>query len=73
MNRIYLDAVLQTTSEYQEYRACINMMERSSLNKAILIADRGYENYNVMAHAINKGWKFVIRIKDKKAMGLHQD
>ena len=62
LNRIYLDAVLQTASEYQECRACINMMERSSFNKAILIADRGYENYNVIAHAINKGWKFVIRI-----------
>ena len=70
LNRIYLDAVLQTASEYQEYRACINMMERSSLNQAILIADRGYENYNVMAHAINKGWKFVIRIKDKNSNGI---
>ena len=31
LNRIYLDAVLQTASEYQECRACINMMKRSSL------------------------------------------
>ena len=44
LNRIYLDSVLQTASEYQEYRACIKMMERSSFNKVILIADRGYEN-----------------------------
>lgn len=70
LNRIYLDAVLQTASEYQEYRACINMMERSPFNKAILIADRGYENYNVMAHAINKGWKFIVRIKDKNSNGI---
>ena len=70
LNRIYLDAVLQTASEYQECRACINMMERSSFNKAILIADRGYENYNVIAHAINKGWKFVIRIKDRNSNGI---
>ena len=35
-----------------------------------MIADRGYENYNVMAHAINKGWKFVIRIKDKNSNGI---
>ena len=46
------------------------MMERSSFNKAILIADRGYENYNVIAHAINKGWKFVIRIKDRNSNGI---
>lgn len=70
LNRIYLDAVLQTASECQECRACINMMERSSLNEAILIADRGYENYNLMAHAINKGWKFVIRIRDKNSNGI---
>lgn len=70
LNRLYLDAVLQTASEYQEYRACINMMERSSFHKAILIADRGYENYNVIAHAINKGWKFVIRIKDRNSNGI---
>ena len=30
LNRIYLDAVLQTASEHQECRACINMMKRSS-------------------------------------------
>lgn len=70
LNRIYTDALLQTASEYQEYRACINMMERSSLDKVILVADRGYENYNVMAHAINKGWKFVIRIKDISSNGI---
>lgn len=70
LNRIYLDAVLQTASEYQEYRACIKMMDNSTLSNAILIADRGYENYNVMAHAINKGWKFVIRIKDISSNGI---
>lgn len=70
LNRIYLDAELQTAFEYQECRACINMMEKSSLSKSILIADHGYENYNVMAHAINKGWKFVIRIKDINSNGI---
>lgn len=70
LNRVYLDALLQTASEYQECRACINMMERSSLDKVILVADRGYENYNVIAHVINKGWKFVIRIKDLGSNGI---
>lgn len=70
LNRVYLDATIQTASEYQEQRACVNMMERSSLDKVILIADRGYENYNVMAHAINKGWKFVIRVKDIGSNGI---
>lgn len=70
LNRIYLDAIVQTQSEYQEHRACINMLERSNLTDIILIADRGYENYNLMAHAINKGWKFLIRIKDVNSNGI---
>jgi hypothetical protein len=62
--------VLQTASKYQEYQACIKMMDKSTLPRVILIADRGYENYNVMAHAIDKGWKFVIRIKDISSNGI---
>ena len=30
------------------------MIERVTLDKVILIADRGYENYNIMSHAIEK-------------------
>ena len=70
LNRIYLDAIIQTVSEYGEERACTEMLKRSTLDKAILIADRGYENYNIIAHAINKGWKFVIRIKDVNSSGI---
>ena len=42
----------------------------SSFSNVILVADRGYENYNIMAHAINKGWKFLIRIKDVNSNGI---
>lgn len=70
LNRTYVDVLIQTASEYQEQRACIDMMERSDLNDVILIADRGYENYNLIAHAINKGWKFLIRVKDVKSNGI---
>lgn len=70
LNRVYLDAIIQTQSEYQEHRACINMLERSPLKDIILVADRGYENYNIIAHAINKGWKYLIRIKDVNSSGI---
>lgn len=70
LNRVYIDALIQTASEYQEYRACIRMMERTPLDKVILIADRGYENYNIIAHAIEKGWNFLIRIKDVYSNGI---
>ena len=69
-SRVYLDALVSTASEHQEARACVTMLERSFIEKAILIADRGYENYNIMAHAINKGWKFVIRAKDVNSNGI---
>lgn len=70
INRIYLDAVVQTQSQYHEHRACVDMLERSPFSNVILVADRGYENYNIMAHAINKGWKFLIRIKDVNSNGI---
>lgn len=70
LNRVYTDVIIQTASEYQEARACVQMMERSNLENVILIADRGYENYNIMAHAISKGWKFLIRIKDVGSNGI---
>lgn len=31
-----------------------------------MIADRGYESYNNMAHIQEKGWYFLIGIKDGK-------
>ena len=70
MNKLYIDVLVQNASEYNEFRACTIMMERSNLKDVILIADRGYENYNVMAHAINKGWKFAIRVKDITSNGI---
>lgn len=70
LNRVYSDVIIQTASEYQEHRACVQMIERSSKKDVILVADRGYENYNIMAHAINKDWKFLIRIKDVKSNGI---
>lgn len=70
LNRVYVDALIQTQAEYQEHRACVKMLDRSSLAKVILIADREYENYNIMAHAITKGWKFLIRIKDVNSNGI---
>lgn len=70
LNRIYLDVLIQTASDYQETRACVRMIERSDQKNVILVADRGYENYNIMAHADQKGWKYVIRIKDVDSNGI---
>lgn len=61
---IYLDAVVQKGKLQNEHGALCAMVDRSSIAKAIIIADRGYEAYNDMAHIQEKGWYFLIRIKD---------
>ena len=55
-NRIYLDAVIQPGRYPNEDRALLVMIRRSALGtQSILIADRGYESYNILAHAQEKG------------------
>ena len=45
------------------------MVDRSELTEpVILIADRGYEAYNNMAHIEQKGWKYLIRVKVKRGI-----
>ena len=61
---IYLDAVLQKSRNADESAALTDMVDRSDIDKALLLADRGYESYNNLAHIQEKGWFFLIRIKD---------
>ena len=35
----------------------------------LIIADRGYESYNALAHIQEKGWKFLFRVKDATSSG----
>lgn len=47
------------------------MVDRSDIkDKTILIADRGYESYNVFEHIAKKEWKYVIRVKDINSNGI---
>jgi len=47
------------------------MVDRCDIkDKTILIADRGYESYNVFEHIAKKGWKYVIRVKDINSNGI---
>ena len=63
-NRVYVDAIVQKGRRKNEHKALTDMIDRSEILRAILLADRGYEGYNNMAHLQEKGWKFLIRIKD---------
>ena len=64
LRHVYVDAQLQKSRCEDECGALINMVDRSNLRNALLTADRGYESYNVLAHIQEKGWSFLIRIKD---------
>jgi hypothetical protein len=71
MNRIYVDVLIQKFADKNECLACKQMIKRSKLDeKIILIADRGYENYNIFAHATEKNWNYLIRVKDIKSNGI---
>ena len=60
----YQDASLVADRDANEAAALCRMVDRSPVEKAIVIADRGYEGYNLLAHIQEKGWKFLIRTKD---------
>lgn len=68
-NRIYLDTLIQNGREENESQALVEMVDRSEINEpTILIADRGYEAYNNIAHIEQKGWYYVIRVKEKQGI-----
>lgn len=64
--RIYTDVVIQSRRDWNEHEAFVSMVDKSKIPRALVIADRGYESYNNLAHVQEKGWCFLIRIKDGK-------
>ena len=64
---IYVDALVQKSGKADESAALTAMVDRSAIESALLLADRGYESYNNLAHIQEKGWNFLIRIKDGTA------
>ena len=70
-NRLYLDAIASPLKICDERLALETMVDRSRINgKVIVVADRGYESYNVFAHIERKGWNYVIRVKDIDSNGI---
>lgn len=65
LSHTYTDAILQKGRVRDETRALTDMVDRaSSAHPTILLADRGFESYNVFAHIQEKGWHYLIRVKD---------
>ena len=64
LQHTYTDAVIQKSRNVNESGALTDMVDRSNIERALLLADRNYESYNNLAHIQEKGWYFLIRIKD---------
>ena len=71
LERTYIDALVQNGREENEKRAMCDMIDRYNGNsKAIFIADRNYENYNIFAHTEKRGMYYLIRVKDIDSTGI---
>ena len=67
----FVDAEIQGLHEADERDACILMAKRRPDEaEDIIIADRGYEGWNVMAHLLSIRKHFVIRIRDSEKGSL---
>ena len=64
LRHTYTDAILLGERKANERSSLCDMVDRSSMKNVLVIADRGYEGFNLMAHIQEKGWHFLIRIQD---------
>ena len=70
LSNTYQDVIVQDRYKWAEQAALNRMVDGSAIGQAIVIADRGYESYNVMAHIQEKGWCYLIRVKDIDGNGI---
>ncbi|MBQ2829424.1 MAG: IS4 family transposase [Oscillospiraceae bacterium] len=65
LGRIFADVVIQPEPKKDEIGALIAMLQRSDFDqKTLIIADRGFESYNLIAHLLEKpNTDFLIRVK----------
>jgi len=68
-SNLYLDAVVQKRRAANENAALVCMVDRSGISEPVIItADRGYESYNTLEHIAQKGWKYLIRLRESKGI-----
>lgn len=69
LSRTFADVVIQPEPRKDEIGALVDMLKRNTFpQKALIIADRGFEGYNLIAHCLEKkNVDFLIRIKQNKS------
>lgn len=71
LSKRYLDVAVQPGRQKNEFAALCQLIDRYPYGgHPIFVADRGFASYNVFAHALEKGFYFVIRAKDINAKRL---
>lgn len=69
LSRTFADTVIQPEPKQDEIGALVTMLKRNGFaQKTLIIADRGFESYNLIAHLIeNPNVDFLIRVKQNKS------
>ena len=69
LSRTFIDRVIQPEPKKDEIGALVTMLQRNSFSqKTLIIADRGFESYNMIAHLLEKpNVDFLIRVKQSRS------
>lgn len=71
INKQFLDVLIQRALQKNECGAACELVDRiPEQYPVILLADRGYESYNLFAHVEERLFDYAIRIKDSKNRGM---
>lgn len=77
MNNLYVAVTAKPKMLCSERDELLNLvdapvpgMQNDWLTKAIIICDRGYEGYHVLARLIQSGARFVIRVQGRNGNGI---
>lgn len=74
LNEIFTDVVIQNYYSMNEKAAFCTMLDRYPKDKKVLfLADRGFSSHNVIAHAMNNGHNFLIRLTAPMAHKIFGD
>lgn len=63
----FRSAVIQDEAAKDEVGALTTLLKGNLPEQAIVLLDRGFESYNLMAHMFNKHVDFVLRVKNSKS------
>lgn len=74
LNEVFTDAAIQGYFSMNEKLAFCTMLDRYRKDQnSLFVADRGFASYNVVAHALNNGHRFLIRLTVPMAQNIFRD